>query len=342
MYSKVVRGMSASLFLLFTLGGVTPGFASQFYEGKTVRIIVPSSPGGGTDMLARLLARHMGKHVPGNPIFVVQNVTGAGQLVGTAYAYKAKPDGLTIGTYDGGNLIGYAAGVAKDKFNLAKAEYIGNPFADDRVLFVRSATGIKELSQVHGSSKSLNLGASNRADSKADMIYALKTLGGYNLNLIFGYRGTSTITAAILRNELDGSVIGWTNLKSLYPDWIKKNYVNILVQTGKKREPDLSDVPLISEVVPAKWKRVVNTLSVPFSIAKPFFFPPGTPPERLEIMRKAFEATMKDPAFLADAARLRRPITPTSGTELQETVEDVLNQPPEVVEELKKITGVSS
>lgn len=339
MYGKVARGIIVSLSLLFSLGGATLVFANQFYEGKTVRIIVPSSPGGGTDMLARLVARHMGKHIPGHPTFIVQNVTGAGQLVGTAYAYNAKPDGLTIGTYDGGNLIGYAAGVAKDKFNMANAEYIGNPFADNRVLFVRRATGIKDLSQVHDSSKSLNLGASNRADSKANMIFALKSLGGYNLNLIFGYRGTSTINAAVQRDELDGSVMGWVNLKSLHPDWIKKKYVNILVQTGKKRDPELEDVPLMSEVVPAKWKRVVNTLSVPFTIAKPFFFPPDTPRENLETMRKAFEATMKDPAFLADAARLRRPITPTSGIELQETVTDVLNQPPEVVAELKKITG---
>ncbi len=340
MYRKLAGLIALLVWFALTVGLTTQAFGDDFYKGKAVRVIVPHSPGGGTDMLSRLLARHMGKHIPGKPIFIVQNVTGAGGVVGIAYVFNASPDGLTIGNFDAGLLTGHLTGaLGGGMFDLKKARYIGNPFADNRTLFVRADTGIKDIQQLKRVSKPLNLGGTAKGSSKTNIIIALQKLGGFKMKAIVGYRGTSHINAAVERGELDGSVMGWINIKSLHPEWVEKNTMNMLVQSGAERHPDLPNVPLLSEVVPPDARTVIKTIGLPFSIAKPYFVPPGTPNERVQTLRRAFAATMKDPEFLADAKRLGRPITPTSGAKLQATVESILDQPPEVVEQLKEITG---
>jgi len=334
--SQVLLSVLAALAVFLSV----PAWAQDpFFKGKTVRIIVGAAAGGGYDTYSRTIARHIGKHVPGNPTFVVENMPGAGFLISANYMYKvAKPDGLTIGHFIGGLFLQQLLGKPGVEFDAAHFEYIGVPTQDNYVMGISKKTGITNMEQWLASKTPVKLGGVGAGSATDDIPKVLKEAIGLPVQLVSGYTGTSTVRLAYDSGEVQGVCNSWQSLAATWPNELKGD-LQILLQTTAKSHPELTNVPLVMNYAKTDEARnliraLVHTVG---PAARPYVLPPRTPKDRVQILRKAFIDVMKDPEFLADANKAKLDINPLDGVELEKAVKDVFTLDKALIPRAKEI-----
>jgi tripartite-type tricarboxylate transporter receptor subunit TctC len=341
-----MRGIIYGLFFLLAASADVPA-QTAFFEGKTARILVGFSPGGSYDLWARLIARHMGKYIPGNPNFVVQNMTGGGSMVAANYVYNvAKPDGLTIAVVTPGLFIEQLGGRKEVQFDWPKFTWIGSPERTDRIFYIRADTPYKTLEDMRKAAEPPKCGSTGVGTASYYWPRLLEEMFGFKLNLVPGYQGSSDVNLAIEKGEVHcwggtlqaffGSEPGRT--------WAKSGFVRVLTHGGKKRHPQLPDAPTVWELMdkhstPAATRQLVKVLLSPDEMGRPFFGPPGIPAERVKLMRAAFAKIMSDPDVVAEAQKRGLDPNFVSGDELEGTIKELVSLPPEVVSRMKVLMG---
>ena len=314
---------------------------ANFFQGKTVRIVVGTSPGGGFDVYSRALARHMGNYIPGNPTFLVENMSGAGHRIAANHVYKvARPDGLTIGNFFGGLLVGQVLGYSGIEFDAVKFEYIGVPVKDNPVCAFTKASGITSYERWTAAKTPVKLGATGADDL---MLYGIpKILNaalGIPVQVVAGYKGTSDIRLAAESGELAGGCWGWESIRSTWRTAIDSGNVNVVLQTVPKSQPELMKVPLAIEMAKTDEGRQLIQIGIHnvSAITRPYVLPPGTPKNRVQILRKALTDTLKDQDFLAEIKKLNFAVDPISGEELDAIIHGLFKIKPETLAKLKEI-----
>ena len=319
---------------------VTPAPAADFYAGKTIDLIVSNAPGGGFDIYARTIARHMYRHIPGHPVIVVKNMPGAG---GARAGYQvntvAAADGLTIGSIMPGTVM---APLLDDKpdtsFDPSKVVYLGTANSGTYVCITLNHSKIKTFDEALN--QKAVMGGVAAGNSINDIANLLKRTTGAQFNLISGYKGTLEVTLAIERRELDGTCgWNWSSAKSQKPDWVRDNKLNYLAQISLQPNAELTQLgaPEIWRYIKDADDRKVAELVVgQQSFERPYFVAHGTPPELASVLRAAFDATMNDPQFLAEAQRTGLDVSPLPGARVQTLVEKLFSTPKDIVERAKQ------
>jgi putative tricarboxylic transport membrane protein len=310
-----------------------------FYKGKTIRIVVATSAGGGFDAYTRMITRHMGKFVPGNPAFVVENMPGAGHLIGANHVYKvAKPDGLTLGHFQGGLFLHQVFGRPGIEFDAKQFEFIGSPIKESRACAFTKASGITSVEKWLASKTPVKLGGIGGAapDDIARMLAATTALP---IQLVAGYKGTSEIRMAAESGELAGGCWTWDSIRATWTKAIQSGDAVVVLQLLSKPHPELASIPLAQSLAKSDEARQLMQAGVqdPADYYRPYVLPPRTPKDRVGILRKALQDTMKDPDFLADAAKSRLDIDPVTGTELENLVRGLFKLSPSMISKLKTI-----
>ena len=305
---RLPRLAIALVFLSVVLGasGQLAYSAAPFYEGKAIRIIVGTSPGGGYDTYTRLIARHFGKYIPGNPTIIVDNMPGAGGLVSANHLFKvARPDGLTIGHFVGGQFLQQLLGKPGIEFDALKFEYIGVPAQDNFVLGVAKTTGISSIDQWLASKTVIKFGAITSGDGTYDISKVVEGALGLPIQVVSGYKGTAPIRLAFNSGEVSGLSNSWQSYRSTWRKELETGDVIIVVQVSAKPHPDLPKVPLaINLAKTGEARKLIQAVEQAHGAAvRPYVLPPGTPKERVEILRKAFMQAVRDPELLSEAAK---------------------------------------
>jgi len=326
-----------AVFLLF----VTSGFAQEpYYRGKSVRIIVGGSAGGGYDTYTRTIARHLGKHIPGNPTFVVENMTGAGSLIAANYVYKvAKPDGLTIGHFIGGLILQHVLGKPGIEFDARKFAHLGVPAQDTTTAGIIKASGVTSIDNWLSTKTTLKFGGVGPGAATDDIAKIMRATVGVPIQLVTGYKGTADIKLAVNSGELQGVVNSWESFKSGWTKEIETGAVMIVLQMLPQRHSDLPNVPTILDYVKNEDDRKIVQVGV-FdygAIARPYVFPPNTSKDRVQALRKGLADTYKDPEFLADAKKARLDMAPLTGEEMEKIVDRTYKLDKKLVARLKEI-----
>jgi len=303
----------------------------NFSRAKRLRIVVGSGVGSGYDITARILARHLRTHLPGNPTIIVQNQPGAGGLTMTNSLTANGPfDGTVIGAPFNGTPTMPLLQPQTARFDADKLAYIGSTNRETQVMYVWHTVPIEKLDQVK--TTELVIGAQAPGSTQYDYPILLDRLLGYKFKVITGYESTPKIHLALERGEVQGTVANWSTLKALNSDWLADSKIRLLAQWGLKKLPEIGDVPSIFDYLTTDADRAAVKLVVArLEFGRPFFVPPGVPAVRVNALRQAFEATVKDAAFLADAARAKIDIDPLNGEAVQALVEEVAKTPADVV-----------
>jgi tripartite-type tricarboxylate transporter receptor subunit TctC len=313
---------------------------ANFYEGKTVRFIVGFSAGGGYDTYTRVIARHIGKHVPGNPVFAVENMAGAGSLISANHTYKvAKPDGLTIGHFIGGLFLQQLLGKPGIEFDSLKFEYIGVPGQDNFILGVAKSTGVVDAEKWIASKQVVKFGGVSTGSGTDDFPNLFKATIGLPIQMVSGYKGTADIRLAFNSGEVTGLSNSWESTKSTWKKEVGSGDLMIVLQATNKPHPELPKVPLALNFAKTdEAKKLIQTVTrVHGASVRPYVLPPGTPKDRVQTLRKAFMDTMKDPAFLAEAKKANLDINPDDGAELESNVKDIFKLDQSLIAKLKEI-----
>ena len=331
--------LSTPLIVLASLGG-RPAEAQSFFEGKTVRVIVGLAPGGGFDTYARMIARHMGKHVPGNPTFIVENMAGAGSLIAANHVYKvAKPDGLTVGKFNGSLMLGQVLGQAGVEFDARKFEFIGAAVKEDVVCSLAKASGVTSVEKWMAAKPPVKLGGVAPGASPDNSGRVLKAVLGLPIQVVSGYRGTAEIRLAVDGGELAGACWSWESMRATWRSALEAGDVIPVMQLTGKPFPDLPNVPLAINLAKSEEaRRLIQVgLQNTGAFARPFVLPPGTPKERVQILRRAFQETLKDQALLAEVEKAKLALDPVTGGELERMVSDLFTLDPALLARLKDI-----
>lgn len=331
------------ILLLFSLSSAPA--QEPFYKGKTIRIVVGLSAGGGYDRAARIISRHLGKYIPGNPEIIVQNMPGAGSVVAANYVWGvAKPDGLTVLMPHNNIYLNQLAGHKEAKFDLPRFHWIGSLEKDDMMIFIRSDAPYKSIRDVVKAKEPPKCGSTGAGSSDYVMSKILEQTIGAKVDHVVGYPGSTEIAIALERGEVmcQGLTISTFFSRQPFLDWIKRGFVRTLAQSGRKRDQRLSDGPTVYELMneyktPATSRRVAEAMLLGGDWARSMMAPPGTPPDRVKILREAYEKATKDPDLVGEAKKARVEVNPSRGEELQAMVKEVMVQPPEVIEQIKKL-----
>ncbi len=331
---KIVIGLS------FVVGASATALGEEFYKGKTIHFIVSFGPGGGYDTYTRAVARHIGKYIPGSPTPIVLNMSGRGGLLAAHYIYsRAKPDGLTVGIWNSVQVLSQALGDRSVKFKSDKFGWIGAPARGLPTCGIMAFTGLKTLKDVLNSKKPIKIGGTGTAGATVDLPRILNLTLGTKFRVIPGYRGTRVVTIAMQRREVDGACWGWESMRVITRSMLDakgdEKFIPFLTH-GNPQDPEVKDLPRLTEVVKGKENlATLNAWLQPFNFQRPFSLPPGTPKERLNILRKAFKATLKDPEFLAQAKKSKLIINYVSGEEIEKFVDEILAISPETKKSLQ-------
>jgi tripartite-type tricarboxylate transporter receptor subunit TctC len=316
-----------------------------FYKAKQVRIIVGLSTGGGYDRAARLIARHMGKHIPGNPDILVQNMPGAGSVTAANYVWGvAKPDGLTILAPHNNLYLSQLSGQKEAQFDIAKFHWIGSLENDDMMMFARADAPYKTMGDIVRAKEPPKCGSTGVGSSDYVVSKILDETIGAKVTHITGYPGSSEIALALERGEVScmGLTISTYFSREPFLTWQKTKFVRFLTQSGRKRDPRLPDAPTVYELMdefktPPTKRRVAEAMNQGGEWARSLMAPPAVPADRVAILRAGHEKVVKDPDLLAEAKKLRVDVVPIPGERLQAMVKEVMVQPPEVIEQIKKL-----
>lgn len=331
-----------ALAIVFAFGAwVAPAPAQEtFFKGKTMRIVVGFSAGGGFDTYSRAIGRHLGKHIPGNPTIIVENMTGAASILAANHLYRiAKPDGLTIGNFHGFQILNQVLGAPGIEFDARKFEWLGVPVQDTGACALARASGITSLEQWRAAKTPVKLGGVGPGDASYGMARVLKEVLGLPVQPIPGYKGTAEIRLASESGEIAGGCWQWESIKVIWRKALDAGEVNLVIQLVSKPHPELAKVPLAVSLAKTEEARVLLQAAVhdPNSITRPYSLSPGTPKQRVKLLQKAFMDTMKDPEFLADAKRSKMDIDPVPGEEVEKTVARFFQLDPAVVTKLREI-----
>lgn len=299
---------------------------ANFYQGKTVRIVVGLAAGGGYDLYARTLARHLGKHIPGNPAVVVDNMTGAGSIISANFLYKiAKPDGLTIGHYLGGIALQQLLGKAGIEFDALKFKYLGVPAQDSFIIGVHKSTGITDVQSWIASKQMVKFGGIGPGAGSDDIPKILAATINLPAQVITGYKGTADTRLAFNNGEVHATSNAWESTKSTWRNELDSGTLKVVLQATLKSHPELKQIPVaydLAKTDEAK-KLMATVLRANSPTVRPFMLPPATPNDRVQILRKAFMDTWRDPELLAEAKKARLDIDPADGVELEQTIKEI-------------------
>ncbi|HSE91225.1 MAG TPA: hypothetical protein VLJ79_33760 [Candidatus Binatia bacterium] len=312
----------------------------EFYKGKTILFIVGNPPGGGYDTYTRAVARHIGKYIPGNPTTIVQNMVGAGGVTAANHIYsRAKPDGLTVGNWASGMVLRQALGDRAVHFRSDNFGWIGAPSQGYPTCAIMGFTGLKTLKDVLNSKKPIKIGGNRPGVTPEDLPRVLNLTLGTKFNVISGYEGTARIRIAMQIREVDGACWGWESMRTTARSMLDASGEDKLipfVTYGDFQDPEVKDLPRLNEVVRGEENRaILNAYLQPYNFYRPFTLPPGTPKERLSILRKAFKATLDDPEFLAEAKSSELIIDYVFGEEIEKSVDQILAISPKVKAKLQ-------
>ena len=336
--SKLLLALSTLAIVLAAGGG--PARAQSFYEGKTVRLVVGFAPGGGFDTYARVISRHMGRHIPGNPTIVVENMTGAGSLISANHLYRvAKPDGLTIGHFNGALFLGQALGQPGIEFDARKFELIGAPIKEDAVCALTKASGVTSIEKWMAAKTPVKLGGVAPGGTPDANARILKAALGLPIQLVSGYKGTAEIRLAASSGEVGGACWSWESMRSTWRGALDSGEVIAVLQTSARSFPDLAGVPLALNLAKTDEARQLIKVGIQnaAAFARPLALPPGTPKDRVLILRKAFQETLKDSAFLAEADKAKLTLEPATAEELEKMVAEAFALEPALLAKLKDI-----
>ena len=309
----------------------------DFYRGKKIDLIIGYSSGGTYDLYARLVARHLGSHIPGRPLIVPRNMPGAGSRTAATWVANLAPrDGTVLATADQSLSLQQAAGDARIQFDITKFIYIGNPNVENNTTAIWHTSGVRTIEDAKR--REVAVGATGGSTS-SQYPKAMNALLGTRFKIILGYPGGNDINLAMERGEVDGrGSNSWASWKATRPHWLTENKINILVQIGLKKAPDLPGVPLLMELGSNDDDRaLLRLLSASTQIGRPIFTTPDAPAERVATLRAAFDAMARDPAFLADARQGQFEIDAASGEAMQKLVAEIVAMPKAQGERLKKI-----
>jgi tripartite-type tricarboxylate transporter receptor subunit TctC len=306
---------------------------AEFYKGKQVSLYIGFSPGGTYDLYGRIVARHIGKHIPGNPNVVPKNMEGAGSIRLTNFMYTQAPkDGTAIATMGRGGAFGPLFGMKGAQFNAEKFLWLGS--ANDEVSLCASwhLSGIKTFDDVR--QKGLVIAATGPTDESQTVPKILNGVLGSKFKIIGGYPGSNEMTISIERGETQGRcAFSWASMKSVHHQWLEEKKLNILVQVSYQKHPELPNIPLAGDLAKTpEDKQMIALFAARQVMGRPFYASPDLPKDRAEALRKAFMATLRDPEFLAEAEKLKLEITPVSGERVQQIVHDIYATPPAVVQ----------
>jgi tripartite-type tricarboxylate transporter receptor subunit TctC len=311
----------------------------DFYKGKTISMLVSSSPGGGYDTLSRAIARYLGKHIPGNPSVVIRNMPGAGGIVATSFIAKVAPhDGLTIAGVQNNTPYEPLFGTKEADYDPTKLTWLGTPSIETGLLIAWHASPIKTLEDAK--TKEMTAGASGANSTPSFYARLLNELLGLKIKVIPGFPGQNEAYLAMERGELDSyGVTFWSSLTSTKPDWVRDKKIRVLVQYGPEKEAALPDVPYGPDLVKNEDDKLLfEAAYAPLAAGRPFVAPPDMPADRTAALRAAMLATFKDPDFLADAAKQDLIINkPASGEALQAQIARVYKMPARISERLRRI-----
>jgi tripartite-type tricarboxylate transporter receptor subunit TctC len=315
--------------------------ADDFYKGKTVRIVVGFSAGGGFDTYARALARHMSKHIPGQPAVVVENMTGAGSLIAANHVYKvAKPDGLTIGHFIGGLFLGQVLGQKGIEFDARKFEFIGAPITDHVVCALTKASGITTIEQWMAAKAPVKMGGIAPGTSTPDnATRILKTALGLPIQLVTGYKGTADVRLAAEGGEIAGGCWGWDSVSVTWRKALETGDAKVVLQANRRTHPDLPQVPQAIKFAKTEDGRKMIEVGIhgDSDIVRTYTLPPGTPKDRVKLLRAAFDATLKDSEFLADAKKSKLNVDPVPVEAIEKDIAGLFKLDPALLNKLKEI-----
>ncbi len=330
------RWLAAAAFMVVGILSATESRAEvgDFYKNKTIKLIVASGEGGGVDLLARAVGRHLGKHISGNPRFVVNNIPQPSAIGGASFVYNvAKPDGLTIGAASAG-LFSRAVTRKNIKFKLDRFTWLGNLYSATVLFWMRTDFPCQTLEALKTCPRRLKFGGTSRGSTGYGLVPALiKESLGLKMDMIVGYKNTA-IVLALAQGEVDasgGDIIGFFGGQPF--EMMKRGEVKILAQVASKKAPELAayNVPLITDIVPAAYKPLFEMVNPWIDMARPYFAPPGVPADRATHLQDAFEKLAKDPAFTGEVKKAARiDITLVPGDEMLKSIQAMLVLPPEV------------
>jgi tripartite-type tricarboxylate transporter receptor subunit TctC len=332
MYRKFQYIISLVIGLAMVVGGSTNASADDFYKGKTIRFVVGFAPGGGYDTYTRAAARFISRYIPGNPTPIVQNRTGAGSLIAANYTYKrARPDGLTVGIFNSGLVLQQVLGSRGIRFQGDKFGWIGAPVVGLPACYVMGFTGLKTFDEVLKSNRPLKMGATRAGSTTDDLPRLLNKTLGTRFDVISGYRGTSTIRIALQKQELDGLCFGWESARvtarSMLDATGDEKLIPIIIHR-KSNDPEVRNIPQITERIKGKENMATFTAwARQYDFMRPLSVPPGTPKDRINILRKAYKDTLHDPEFLAQAKKSKLIINYVSGGQIEKYVADMIATP---------------
>jgi tripartite-type tricarboxylate transporter receptor subunit TctC len=313
--------------LLLAVPAAAQQSVADFYKGKTIDLYIGFTPGGGYDAYARLVARFMGRYIPGNPTIQPMQMAGGGSRVVTNYLYNAAPkDGTALATADQSLALQQAIGDPTVLFDANKFAWIGNPDSDNNTVVTWYTSGIKTIDDAK--KKEVPMGATG-FNTSSQYVQAMNTIAGTKFKIILGYPGGNDINLAMEKGEVAGrGSNSWASWKATRPEWVADHKINVLAQIGLSKAADLPDVPLLTDLATDPTDRAaLKVLSAPPTIGRPIFTSPGVPAERVAALRAAFDAVMKDKNFLAEAQHEQLDIDPVSGTDLQQIVGDIVSTP---------------
>lgn len=317
------KSLAAAAFFAAPLLVSAPAVANDFFAQKTITITVGLGAGGSYDLYSRMLARHMGAHIPGAPSFIVQNRPGAGGMLAYNQASRGPRDGTLITSVSQGLLLQEVIGLPGLEASLGSFNWIGNFTQENNVTATWHTSSVKTINDAKV--REVPLAASGAGSTSAQLAGLYNNLLGTKFKAVMGYESGAQQTLAMERGEMEGRATNtWSSYKASFPD--PKSKLNVLVQIGLRREADLPDVPLLSDLVKgdADKEKVARLVSESLAVARPFAAPPGVPEDRVVILRRGFEAAVADPALVAEAAKLRLDLSTMTGEEVQSIIRSSL------------------
>jgi len=349
MINRARNTISAILAAFLTaLFGLAPGAGAQesFFKGKTIKVIIGTTPGALYDQWARLLAAHMPKHIPGRPDMIPQNMPGAGHKIAANYVYKVgKPDGLTIaGSIVPSLYFDQLLGKGEVQYDWAKFTWIGSPVKGESQMYMRADTPYKTIDDVRKAAEPPRCGTQSTSESAYYLPRLFTETLGTKFKLVSGYPGGPEIDLAVERGELHcrAFTVEAFFAREPYLTWYKNKFVRNIIQTGRQKDSRLPDTPTIYELMdryktPEAARRLAAVMLASEELGRPMLASPGIPAERVKILREAFDKTMKDKEFLAEVAKRKYELSPTGGEELERVAREAMAQPKDVVERMKKV-----
>jgi tripartite-type tricarboxylate transporter receptor subunit TctC len=336
------------LVLCLLLWSVSAHAQAPFYQGKTVKVILGTPPGNLYDLWGRLIVAYMGKYIPGNPDFIVQNMPGAGHVVAVNHLYTvAKPDGLTIiGTVIPSLYLNQLIGRSEIQFDWSKFSWIGSPARGDSQMYMRTDAPYKTIEDIRTAKEPPKCGATGVTGPDSFLPKLLQETVGAKFSIVTGYPGGQDIDLAVERGEIQCRAFTIEAFfgREPYHTWRKKGFVRHMFQTAKKRDARLPDTPTVFEIMdlyktPETGRRLATVLLTAGDMGRPMLGPPGMPADRLKILRGAYAKTMNDEQFRADVKKRNYEFDPVGGEELERLAKEVTSQPPDVIDRLKKVLG---